>query len=84
MAGKFEPKVAVQLNPPKDDPISVEELAKADGEQLLTDPPKMAYTSCIFSMAKEGYQTPWLGEYIKTMTVSTDSGNQGRTERTAM
>lgn len=32
MAGKFEPKVPVQLNPPKDDPISVEELAKCDGE----------------------------------------------------
>ncbi|KAK1771182.1 cytochrome b5-like heme/steroid binding domain-containing protein [Phialemonium atrogriseum] len=32
MAGKFEPKVAVQLNPPKDDPISVEELAKCDGK----------------------------------------------------
>ncbi|KAK4144189.1 cytochrome b5-like heme/steroid binding domain-containing protein [Dichotomopilus funicola] len=32
MAGKFEPKVPVQLNPPKDDPISLEELAKANGE----------------------------------------------------
>ncbi|KAH6631025.1 cytochrome b5-like heme/steroid binding domain-containing protein [Chaetomium sp. MPI-SDFR-AT-0129] len=32
MAGKFEPKVPVQLNPPKDDPISLEELAKASGE----------------------------------------------------
>ncbi|KAK3351792.1 cytochrome b5 [Neurospora tetraspora] len=31
MSGKFEPKVPVQLNPPKDDPISVEELAKANG-----------------------------------------------------
>lgn len=31
MAGKFEPKVPVTLDPPKDDPISVEELAKADG-----------------------------------------------------
>lgn len=31
MAGRFEPKVPVQLNPPKDDPISVEELAKATG-----------------------------------------------------
>ncbi|CAG7967683.1 unnamed protein product [Penicillium nalgiovense] len=31
---RFEPKVAVQLDPPKDDPISVEELAKCDG----TDP----------------------------------------------
>ncbi|EFY89672.1 hypothetical protein MAC_04325 [Metarhizium acridum CQMa 102] len=29
MAGRFEPKVPVQLNPPKNDPISVEELAKA-------------------------------------------------------
>lgn len=32
MAGKFEPKVPVNLNPPKDDPISLEELAKADGK----------------------------------------------------
>jgi hypothetical protein len=31
MAGKFEPKVPVQLNPPKEDPISLEELAKANG-----------------------------------------------------
>jgi hypothetical protein len=37
MAGKFEPKVPVQLDPPKDDPISVEALAQADGTdtQLL-------------------------------------------------
>ncbi|KAI4867328.1 cytochrome b5 [Hypoxylon rubiginosum] len=33
MASKFEPKVAVTLDPPKDDPISVEELAKADGTE---------------------------------------------------
>ncbi|KAJ5319479.1 hypothetical protein N7541_006149 [Penicillium brevicompactum] len=31
---RFAPKVAVQLDPPKDDPISPEELAKCDG----TDP----------------------------------------------
>ena len=31
MAGKFEPKVPVNLNPPKDDPISPEELAKPTG-----------------------------------------------------
>jgi len=31
MSGKFEPKVPVNLNPPKDDPISLEDLAKADG-----------------------------------------------------
>lgn len=28
----FKPKTAVELNPPKDDPISLEELAKANGE----------------------------------------------------
>ncbi|KAI6781669.1 progesterone binding protein [Emericellopsis cladophorae] len=32
MSGKFEPKAPVNLNPPKDDPISAEELAKANGE----------------------------------------------------
>lgn len=37
MAGKFEPKVPVQLNPPKDDPISVEELSKATGK-LKSEP----------------------------------------------
>ena len=31
MAGKFEPKTPVTLNPPKYDPISVEELAKCNG-----------------------------------------------------
>ena len=31
---RFEPKVAVQLDPPKDDPISVEELAKCDGTRV--------------------------------------------------
>nr|XP_036589398.1 steroid-binding protein 3 [Colletotrichum truncatum]KAF6801403.1 steroid-binding protein 3 [Colletotrichum truncatum] len=34
MAGKFEPKVPVNLDPPKDDPITLEELAKADGRML--------------------------------------------------
>ncbi|KAI1402057.1 cytochrome b5 [Hypoxylon fuscum] len=33
MAGKFEPKVPVNLDPPKDDLISTEELAKADGTE---------------------------------------------------
>ncbi|EGX88339.1 progesterone binding protein, putative [Cordyceps militaris CM01] len=31
MAGKFEPKEPVQLNPPKDDPITLEELSKCNG-----------------------------------------------------
>ncbi|CCE28204.1 uncharacterized protein CPUR_01678 [Claviceps purpurea 20.1] len=33
MASRFEPKVPVQLNPPKDDPISKDELAKANGTE---------------------------------------------------
>jgi hypothetical protein len=32
MAGKFEPKVPVVLNPPKDDPIEKEYLAKCNGK----------------------------------------------------
>ncbi|KAH8170699.1 cytochrome b5-like heme/Steroid binding domain-containing protein [Sarocladium implicatum] len=31
MGGKFEPKTPVQLDPPKDDPISAADLAQADG-----------------------------------------------------
>ncbi|KAK7415373.1 hypothetical protein QQX98_005912 [Neonectria punicea] len=31
MSGKFEPKTAVTLDPPKDDPISAEELARSNG-----------------------------------------------------
>lgn len=34
--GKFEPKNPVQLDPPKDDPISLEHLAKCDGETYST------------------------------------------------
>lgn len=32
---RFTPKVPVQLDPPKDDPISPEELAKCDGKFYL-------------------------------------------------
>lgn len=38
MSGKFEPKVAVTLAPPKDDLISAEELAKANGASTPTPP----------------------------------------------
>lgn len=31
MAGRFEPKTPIQLNPPKDDPISPDYLAKCNG-----------------------------------------------------
>lgn len=32
MSGKFEPKTPVTLNPPKDDPITVEHLSKCNGK----------------------------------------------------
>jgi membrane-associated progesterone receptor component len=34
--GRFEPKNPVQLNPPKDDPISLDYLAKCDGAFIST------------------------------------------------
>lgn len=37
MAGKFEPKIPVKLNPPKDDPISKEYLAKCNGMVTTID-----------------------------------------------
>ncbi|KAI1179230.1 cytochrome b5 [Nemania sp. FL0916] len=33
MAGKFEPKKPVNLDPPKDDPITLEDLAQANGKE---------------------------------------------------
>ena len=33
--GQFAPRQAVQLNPPKDDPITLEYLSKCDGELAL-------------------------------------------------
>jgi membrane-associated progesterone receptor component len=34
MAGKFEPKTPIQLAPPKDDPISLDTLSKANGSSI--------------------------------------------------
>jgi hypothetical protein len=38
---RFSPKIPVQLDPPKNDPISQEELAKCDGT-LLPPPPSLS------------------------------------------
>jgi hypothetical protein len=35
MSGKFEPKQKVELDPPKDDPISLDYLSKCDGMLFL-------------------------------------------------
>ncbi|RHZ48552.1 putative progesterone binding protein [Aspergillus thermomutatus] len=48
---RFEPKVPVQLDPPKDDPITVEELSKCDG----TDPSRptlVAIKGIVFDVSK--------------------------------
>ncbi|CAH0053201.1 unnamed protein product [Clonostachys solani] len=44
MSGKFEPKAPVNLDPPKDDPISLEELAKANGK---VDPPSLLFIALL-------------------------------------
>lgn len=48
MAGKFEPKVPVHLDPPKDDPISLEDLSKATG---TSECPSMERIACGFISA---------------------------------
>ncbi|KAH8160738.1 hypothetical protein CIB48_g7513 [Xylaria polymorpha] len=37
MAGKFEPKVPVNLDPPKDDPITLEALSQANGNKMYQE-----------------------------------------------
>jgi len=37
MASKFEPKTPVTLNPPKDDPITPEFLAKCNGKPCVVN-----------------------------------------------
>jgi hypothetical protein len=47
MAGKFEPKTPVNLQPPKDNPITLEELAAANGEfpSFPTTPGQLSTTN---------------------------------------
>ncbi|KKK14997.1 hypothetical protein P175DRAFT_0535393 [Aspergillus ochraceoroseus IBT 24754] len=50
-SGRFAPKVPVQLDPPKDDPITAEELAKCDG----TDPSRptlVAIKGIVFDVSR--------------------------------
>jgi membrane-associated progesterone receptor component len=61
MAGKFEPKKPVDLDPPKDDPISVDYLSKCNGQHLLYPPPNELYnaklTHFVCKGSTEGYPT---------------------------
>ncbi|ELR01845.1 hypothetical protein GMDG_05032 [Pseudogymnoascus destructans 20631-21] len=54
MSGKFEPKEPVILNPPKDDPITVEHLSKCNGTDGY--PCYVAIKSVVFDVnGKEPY-----------------------------
>lgn len=44
MSGKFEPKAPVNLDPPKDDPISLAELGKANGKSTW-----IKMNTCLYS-----------------------------------
>ncbi|CAG8935309.1 unnamed protein product [Penicillium salamii] len=48
---RFAPKVAVQLDPPKDDPISLEELAKCDGSDP-SRPTLVAIKGVVFDVTR--------------------------------
>lgn len=50
-SGRFAPKVPVQLDPPKDDLITTEELAKCDGMLLrMNTRSRMASEKLYYSM----------------------------------
>ncbi|KAH8428851.1 putative progesterone binding protein [Aspergillus melleus] len=58
---RFEPKVPVQLDPPKYDPITMEELSKCDG----TDPNRptlVAIKGIVFDVSKNAAYSP-SGQY---------------------
>jgi hypothetical protein len=44
---RFEPKTPVQLDPPKDDPISVDYLKKCDGKTALWERLKLKLVSVL-------------------------------------
>jgi hypothetical protein len=51
MSGKFEPKQKVELDPPKDDPISLDYLSKCDGVLLIR-----SFTACVGRFTDESLE----------------------------
>lgn len=66
MSGKFEPKHKVDLDPPKDDPISLDYLSKCDGWSDVMDTRKTSLTSTKEHM--RDIQHTWLSRYRITNT----------------
>lgn len=64
MAGKFEPKEPVQLNPPKDDPITLEELAKCNGTS--SEKPR-AHQRRICTWERRGESSLQASRYLEDM-----------------
>ncbi|CAG8055031.1 unnamed protein product [Penicillium salamii] len=65
---RFAPKVAVQLDPPKDDPISLEELAKCDGSDP-SRPTLVAIKGVVFDVTRNsayGAQGQYRGKDLRT------------------
>ncbi|KAJ5238638.1 cytochrome b5, partial [Penicillium chermesinum] len=58
---RFTPKVPVQLDPPKDDPISQEELAKCDGTDS-SRPTLVAIKGVVFDVSRNPAYGP-TGQY---------------------
>ncbi|KAJ5176405.1 Cytochrome b5 [Penicillium canariense] len=61
MSERFTPKVPVQLDPPKDDPISLEELAKCDGTDP-SHPTLVAIKGTVFDVSRNAAYGP-TGQY---------------------
>ncbi|PLB33330.1 cytochrome b5 [Aspergillus taichungensis] len=58
---RFSPKEPVQLNPPKDDPITKEELAKCDGTDS-NRPTLVAIKGIVFDVTRNAAYSP-TGQY---------------------
>ncbi|PKY01881.1 cytochrome b5 [Aspergillus campestris IBT 28561] len=58
---RFSPKEPVQLNPPKDDPITKEELAKCDGTDS-SRPTLVAIKGIVFDVTRNAAYSP-TGQY---------------------
>lgn len=57
---RFSPKIPVQLDPPKYDPITVEELSKCDGEFSALHPQGLLDLLEVYILIDYNFQVPIL------------------------
>jgi len=65
MSGQFAPKTSVQLDPPKDDPITVDYLAKCDGEHDGY-PTYVAIKGTVFNVSGNSAYAPGASYHVFT------------------